>query len=147
MWHLRRIWEVADRTRRPSRSTNEIYEEPAFRHFLGLERRRAERRGQSLLLLLVEITSSTDHHAATAHERPVFQVLETCVRETDFLGWYQTARIAGAVLLQGDTAPTPAFCRAMGNRVTALLKARLPGDVATEVRVLQLAAKREEQHA
>jgi hypothetical protein len=144
MWRLRRIWKESDRGSRAPGLTSEVYEEPAFRHFLGLERRRAERRGRSLLLLLVDL-GHTAKPTATV-EQTVFEVLGTCVRETDFLGWYDAGRVAGAVLVQGDAAPTPAVCRSIGKRVAGLLKNGLDPDLAPEVRVLQL-PRREERHA
>ncbi|HEY8549365.1 MAG TPA: hypothetical protein VIL35_05355 [Vicinamibacterales bacterium] len=115
-----------------------------FRHFLALERERAERHGHSLLLLLVDLAPRT---LEPAHEQTVFDVLRTCVRESDFVGWYDTSRTAGAVLVQGTTTPTPAMCTAIGRRVEALLMERLPDGVASGVRVLQLEAQKKESHA
>jgi hypothetical protein len=147
MWDWQGRWEAHDRARQVPQSPHEIYDQSAFRHFLALERRRAERRGRSLVLLLVDMAPlPRGRRAAGTIEQTIFGILETCVRESDFLGWYTTARIAGAVLVQGDTPPPPDVCHAIGQRVTAMLKVRLPGDFGTEVRVLTLAAKREEQH-
>ena len=143
----RRIWEAHDTARRAPQSPHEIYDQSAFRHFLALERRRAERRGRSLVLLLVEMAPLPQgHRAAGTIESTIFGVLEQCVRESDFVGWYTTARIAGAVLVQGGTPPSQDVCHAIGKRVTTMLKVRLPADFATGVRVLTLAAEREEEH-
>ena len=68
------------------------------------------------------------------------------MRESDFVGWYEASRVAGAVLVQGDIAPSPAMCTDIGRRTASLLKERLPA-VAAEVKVLQLAATREKRHA
>ena len=60
MWSLGRVGQRVDRGSRNPRTELEIYEEAAFRHFLSLERRRAERRGRTLLLLLVDLNATYD---------------------------------------------------------------------------------------
>lgn len=145
MWHWGRQ-RADDVARRAPQQPRKVYEQPDFRHFLRLERKRAEHRGRSLVLVLVEMTPvpRSRRTAAAAHET-VFAALETCVRESDFLGWFETNRIAGAALIQGDAAPSAEICRVIGRRVDARLKDGLPAGVGTEVRVLMLAAGSEEQ--
>ena len=131
-----------------SSSVVEVYQEADFRYFLGIERQRAERRGRSLVLVLVKVgtirtpTSGTDAAAAIA-----FEVLGACVRESDFTGWYRQAEEAGAVLIQGDAPPAPETCREIGRRVSVLLAAALPKGAPIDVKVLQLDARKKAQHA
>jgi hypothetical protein len=120
----------------------EAYNEEAFRHFLGIERRRAERSGRSLLLLLVDIDGGPLREAAlrdTVAVR-VFSALNACVREVDFIGWYRASRVVGAVLTQGTGGPSPDVSQQIAKRVAEVLARRLPSQFASgiQVRVLQL---------
>jgi hypothetical protein len=121
----------------------EVYNETAFRHFLRLERRRAERLGRSVLLMLVDVRGD-ERPGGTALDQStadrIMGVLARCVREVDFVGWYRAQRIAGAVLAQGDGGPAPDVLHGIGARAAARLKRDLPQDVVerTQVRVLQL---------
>lgn len=120
----------------------EAYNEEAFRHFLTIERKRAERSGRSILLLLVEFKTERDGDslmdplAATK----LFSALTACVREIDFIGWYRSDRVAGAVLTQGPDAPAPDVSQQIGERVAQALSERLPSQVRhrIQVRILQL---------
>jgi hypothetical protein len=122
------------------------YDERAFRYFLSLERRRGERSGRSLLLLLVRLKGQPG--AVTRITPPMagrlFGGLWHCVREVDFIGWFREERIAGAVLTQGEQSPGPDVRRLIAGRVTDLLSERLTLDATQrlQVRVVQLAPSR-----
>lgn len=119
----------------------EAYNEQAFRHFLGVERRRAERAGRTLLLMLVDLERgpSGDVFPEGVASR-VFAAMTSCVREVDFIGWYRASRVAGAVLAQGADGPGPEVSEQIAGRMAAVLAGRVPAQVAQriQVRVLQL---------
>jgi hypothetical protein len=120
---------------------HQAYSEEAFRYFLGLERKRAERSGRSLLLLLVNLTADAEGGQNIPYPiaTKVFSGLSRCVRDIDFIGWYRAGRVAGAVLTQGINSPALEASDQIGQRVTGLLTKRLPEAVAArlQVRVLQ----------
>ena len=117
------------------------YSEEAFRYFLGLERKRADRSGRSLLLLLVNLTTdgNGDSGLTAAISARLFAGLSLCVRDVDFIGWYREGRVAGAVLTQGADSPALEASEQISQRVTEVLRKRLPGNIAQrlQVRVLQ----------
>lgn len=120
----------------------QAYNEEAFRHFLAVEGRRSERAGRGLLLLLLELKVERDGDSRFADglvDR-LFSVLNHCVREVDFIGWYRQGRIAGAVLTQGTAMPAIDVSTPIGERVAEALGERLPSSVASriQVRVLQM---------
>lgn len=123
----------------------EAYEEGAFRHFLTIERKRAERSGRSMLLLLVEFKAGRTGDSQIEGPAAVrlFSALTACVREIDFIGWYRSGRVAGAVLTQGPEAPTSEVSQQIGERVAQALSERLPAHVRhrIQVRILQLHSK------
>jgi hypothetical protein len=114
----------------------QAYNEAAFRHFLALDRRRAERSTRSLLLVFVTVRQSpaskvklTDATAAV-----LFSELGACVREVDFVGWYREGRVVAAVLTQGVNTPGEMRHRITERLVQALSK-RLSTDQARNLRV------------
>jgi hypothetical protein len=119
----------------------QAYNEQAFRHFLVVERKRAERAARSLLLLLVEVEAEGNESTTIGPflaER-MFAALHGCIREVDFIGWYRLHRIVGAVLTPGAGAGADS-CRQIGERAAAALAGHLPAHVSPgiRVRVLQL---------
>lgn len=120
----------------------EAYHEEAFRHFLTIERKRVERSGRSMLLLLVEFKADRDGDSLMDGwvATRLFSAMTACVREIDFIGWYRSDRVAGAVLTQGPEAPAPDVSQQIGERVAHALAERLPSHVRhrIQVRILQL---------
>ena len=148
MWSWRRTGTLSERLRRGSSPVVEVYQEAEFRYFLGIERRRAERRGRSLLLLLIDVGAiGAPRSRKDVVHATVFDVLGACVRESDFIGWYRGAEVAGAVLVQGDDLPTPETCREIGRYASTLLESALPAGTPVDVKVLQLDAPRKSHHA
>jgi hypothetical protein len=118
--------------------TGDAYEEQAFRHFLHLERERASAGGRKCLLLLVSLRRHPDRgtrEMARQIGSAVLTGLEESVREVDFIGWYRDRHVAGAVLTQGLDAPGDQTRGAIADRVKRTLSRRLPGDVASRLRV------------
>ena len=84
-----------------------VYNERAFLHFLSIELRRSERTGRPFALLLLDWNAqkglSTTMNSELAAR--LFSGLSLCLRETDFVGWYQEGTVAAAVLTSlGDTS-------------------------------------------
>jgi hypothetical protein len=121
---------------------DEAYSEHAFRYFLGLEGRRAERSGRSLLLMLVHLEPDTDGgpFIPAAIATKLFAGLSQCVRDVDFIGWYRHDQVAGAVLTQGPDSPGMDASEQIRNRVIDFLGQRLAAPVMSrlQVRVLQV---------
>jgi hypothetical protein len=120
------------------------YNEVAFRHFLTVDRRRAERSTRSLLLILVTVRHSPGASAklSDATAVAIFSGLGTCVREVDFVGWYREGHMPAAVLAQGVSArgEVPYW---IAERVLASLRARLSSGESSNlhVRVVRLGGR------
>jgi hypothetical protein len=114
----------------------EAYNEAAFHHFLGVETRRAERHDRAVVLVLVELETGVGFASiSSAVAIKLFSALAGCVREIDFTGWYRAGRTAGAVLIQDGCSVSPETSSALGSRVGAALRARLPRSIVTRVQV------------
>ena len=107
------------------------YNEPAFRYFLDLERKRARRTGRSLLLLLVHIDHLLpvgDGPGRDIVARRLFLSLRRSVRNVDFIGWFRTGRVAGAALTECarlDPEMRRAIRRRVGHALRPLGEARV----------------------
>jgi hypothetical protein len=115
------------------------YNEPAFGHFLAIERRRAEHSSRSILLVLVSLRSQPGRNdvVTSTTAAALFVGLGSAVREVDFVGWYREGRIAAAVLAQRATLPDEAPKR-IAARVARSLTGRTPDGVPVRVRVVCL---------
>lgn len=112
------------------------YNEIAFRHFLAIEQRRAERARRGLLLLLVNFKMSRTSRAPLGPRTSgqIFKVLGACVREVDFVGWHREGKVAGAVVGLSSGAPADVQ-RLLAERVGRALVAHLPAEQMMRLRV------------
>ena len=90
---------IADST---SRSPQALLPEWIFRRMLCLERKRAERSSRRLVLMLVESEAPLLQPIANK----ILEALDTCVRDTDIVGWYTERESVGVLFTEiaaGDT--------------------------------------------
>lgn len=116
--------------------TCRAYNEVAFRYFLEIERKRAERSIRPVLLMLVTLRRPSKRAPIAPPEifPKIFSVLGACVREVDFVGWYRENSVAAAVL--APSGPVTASVRHhLSARVLRALKERLSPDEAARVGV------------
>jgi hypothetical protein len=119
-----------------------VYNERAFQYFLAIERKRSERAGRPFALLLLDRKAPAGLGARidTALAARLFSGLSLCLRETDFIGWYQDGTVAAAVLTHlGDTSGTD-LTHHIRRRVNSVVFAGLPPEVAEDfaLRIYQL---------
>jgi hypothetical protein len=117
------------------------YNEQAFRYFLHLEWKHARRTGRSLLLLLVHLTPVAEERRRMldASAVAVFSALRGCLRSVDFVGWYRSDRVVGAVLTDCVNADAH-ILRLVRSRVSRAISERLrachPGVAHIHLRLL-----------
>lgn len=124
--------------------TGQAYNEAAFRHFLALERKRAERSARSFLLVLVAVLGEQGKTMGIPPRvaARLFSGLENCVREVDFVGWYREATVMGAVLTQGPGMAHPETSSRVVERMTTGLRKCIPVSMAERLQVRALQLKR-----
>ena len=115
--------------------SGQVYNEAAFRYFLAVDRKRAERLPRSILLVLVSVRQQPGRSRELSHAMAavVFAGLSSSVREVDFVGWFQEGRVAGAVLAQGVGGAD--LRGVITKRILAMLKQSLPADRAESLRL------------
>ena len=114
----------------------QAYNEAAFRYFLDADRRRVERSGRSIILVLASIRQSPGRSAPLPDATAValFAGLSAGVREVDFVGWYREGRVAGAVLPQA-IGPSRELRDLVSGRILTSLKKFLSADRVKNLRV------------
>ena len=131
--------------RLPSRHVCHVYNEAAFRHFLTVDRRRAQRSQRYLYLVLVSLRAGAGRSTALTNvaAATLFRGLSASVREVDFLGWFVEGRMAAAVLTQGLRTSAMGLAPVIAQRVVAEIQKRLsPADSQNlRVRVVRLGAR------
>ena len=102
------------------------HNEAAFRHFLGIELRRARRSGLPVLLVLVSIRASDGKSAplGAASASVIFAALGASTRDVDFVGWFRERRVAAAALIQ-CTTPAATIRDRIASRVSETLRGQL----------------------
>ena len=119
-----------------SGAAGQAYNQTAFRHFLAIERRRAERSGRPLFLVLVALSGNPAPNQLTgATAAAIFHALGETVREVDFVGWFREGAVAGAVLTQGGVMAAEPTRDVVAERVTRALQLHLPTPLARRLRV------------
>src|SRR6476661_482306 len=89
-----------DRFRSSGVLCHQVYNEDSFHSLLKNERRRSQRTGQSLKVLLAYVMT-TEGLTARMDINVAYKLLvglSRNLRDTDYLGWYRSGMIVGAVL-------------------------------------------------
>ncbi len=120
------------------------YNEDVFRYLLAVERERFDRSGRSFLLLLMAPAPQRGVQARIARPvaRTLFAGLRSCLRETDFIGWYHEERVAAAVLTDLGERTATDVGRRVGQTIGRALRENCSSDVTPgfQVRVYEHAA-------
>ena len=128
-----------------SRHICHVYNEAAFRHFLAVDRRRAQRSQRYLFLVLVSLRAGAGRRArlTNAAATVLFRGLNASVREVDFLGWFVEGQMPAAVLTQGLRTSAIGLADVIAQRVVTELQKRLsPSDSQNlRVRVVRLGGR------
>jgi hypothetical protein len=113
------------------------YDEETFLHLLAIEQARAERSNQRLRLLLVtlEPVPGKPTPFPTSSAARLFDGLRTLLRDTDIMGWYRQAQVAGAVLSASADGAGYETSGLIEQRVNEGLRKRLPSRTARSLRV------------
>jgi hypothetical protein len=128
---------------RGSTGTYQAYNEAAFRHFLALEVKRAERSGRVVLLLLISYgEAEAEGTMPSTVAAGIFGALSGSVRDVDFIGWYRTGRVIGAVLIQSGEVLSSTAAGRVNARIGGYLRQCLPARFGARIhlRVVHMAA-------
>ena len=116
------------------RGAGEPYTQAVFRHFLAVERKRAEQSQRPVLVALVSLHAGSQPQRISRVARArIFTGLARTVREVDFVGWYVQDYVAAAVLVQGTALGDVTM--SVEERVRRAVCGQLSGELHQSVRV------------
>lgn len=108
-----------------------VYDEPTFRYLRAVEQKRSKRSGSPFLVVLVDDGPSREKSREKmdpAAADDLFRRLSGCLRQTDFVGWYEDGRVAGAVLTElGKERPHGELPGLVGRRICDQLRSSSAG--------------------
>jgi len=111
-----------------------VLEEAAFARCLYLERRRAERNGRRMLLILMDGTAFAEGAGRAAVFHLISERLPETLRDTDVLGWHKNESILGLLLPNLELADE-ALIRTLVGKITALLQDALGPALAARMQL------------
>ena len=98
------------------------HDEQTFRYLLELEQRRSDRSGRSFALVLMTPETAEIRRIGPRAAAMIFSALSTCLRETDFVGWYEQGRCPAAVLTEISPTPGSEGRKAVHDKIVLLLE-------------------------
>ena len=114
-----------------STSDKTIFNVASFTRMLHVERKRTDRSKRPFLLLLLELKIDLRHQRQWRRSlvKNVMQSLQSCVRQTDMIGWYKHRTVIGIIFT--ELCPDESAIGTILERVNAALHARLtPAQIA-----------------
>lgn len=123
----------------------QVYNEAAFRRFLGTDLTRARKLHRSLLLVLISVCCQPGRPMALSHRASsaTFKGLTASVREVDFVGWFRDGTVAAALLASGPAAIDAAAVPGIVARIRTAIEPRLSDTSgALRIRTVRLGAAR-----
>jgi hypothetical protein len=112
-----------------------VYGEPAFHYFLDIERERSIRSSRPCVLLRVDLKDrqGVPTRMTRATGEQLFMALAQSMRDTDFIGWYEDQRVAGAVLTEVAEERQNEGIRRTLDRIRRRFETDFPVDVSSRL--------------
>jgi lipopolysaccharide/colanic/teichoic acid biosynthesis glycosyltransferase len=108
-----------------------MLDEAAFRKVISLERRRTERSRKPFVLMLLDLSSSSE----TLDRRQLWQALWASVRETDMVGWHKTDSVCGVIFTEINLDDRGVMIDSMTSRMDEVLHIYLGLEQLKRIRV------------
>jgi exopolysaccharide biosynthesis polyprenyl glycosylphosphotransferase len=126
---------ITETCRSSYRHSSELVTQDIFQRFLGWERKRAERSGKCVLLMLLNaekllMTKQSNKVLAT-----IVSALSSPTRETDILGWYERNAVLGIIFTELHKSDRDRLQNLMNAEVSARLRVNLNQEQADQIRI------------
>lgn len=126
---------ITETCRSSYRHSSELLTKDIFQRFLYWERKRAERSGKCVLLMLLNaekllVTKQSNRMLAT-----IMSALSSPTRETDILGWYERNAVLGIIFTELHKSDRDRLQNLMRAEVSARLRVNLNQEQADQIRI------------
>jgi lipopolysaccharide/colanic/teichoic acid biosynthesis glycosyltransferase len=102
----------------------DLVQQDEFRRLLSRERKRSERSGKQLLLMLVDGKAIPGHGEAPNFQR-IIRALGAAIRDTDIAGWFEAGGVIGVIFTELGKTDISLAVKAIQNKVMTQLEAAL----------------------
>ena len=113
----------------------EVLDEERFKRVLCRERKRAERSGESLLLLLFDLTDIVDREERAHAFAVVAEPIPGAIRQTDVCGWLKTSELLGIVFTDIARNAVKQAIQTVESKVRGCIKTKLLPSVYQRIRL------------
>ncbi len=117
------------------RRPQELFPEDLFQRMVWLERKRAERSGRCVLLMLVDAMRILLATQSTKVLSRIVSAVSAPTRDTDIVGWYEESCVVGVLFTEVEKRAVGRLQKLMAAEVVARLRAGLGEKAAEQVRI------------
>jgi exopolysaccharide biosynthesis polyprenyl glycosylphosphotransferase len=133
---LRELSSTITETCRSSyRHSSELLTQDIFRRFLCWERKRAERSGKCVLLMLLNAEKLLMTKQSNRVLTTIVSALSSPTRETDILGWYERHAVLGIIFTELHKSDRDRLQNLMRAEVSARLRVNLNQEQTDQIRI------------
>jgi exopolysaccharide biosynthesis polyprenyl glycosylphosphotransferase len=133
---LRELSGTSTETCRSSyRHSSELLTQDIFQRFLCWERKRAERSGKCVLLMLLNAEKLLTTKQSNKVLATIVSALSSPTRETDILGWYERNAVLGIIFTELHKSDRDRLQNLMTAEVSARLRVNLNQEQAHQIRI------------
>ena len=126
---------ITETCRSSYRHSSELLTQDMFQRFLCWERKRAERSGKCVLLMLLNAEKLLVTKQSNKVLAPIVSALSSPTRETDILGWYERNAVLGIIFTELHKSDRDRLQNLMSAEVSARLRVNLNQEQADQIRI------------
>jgi exopolysaccharide biosynthesis polyprenyl glycosylphosphotransferase len=119
----------------PVEQSQDILDEEKFKRVLCRERKRAERSGESMLLLLFDLTDIVDREERAHVFAVVAEPIPCAIRQTDVCGWLKSSELLGIIFTDIARHAVKQAVQTVESKVRGCIKAKLFASVYQRLRI------------
>jgi len=126
---------ITETCRSSYRHSSELLTQDMFQRFLCWERKRAERSGKCVLLMLLSAENLFVTKQSNKVLASIVSALSSPTRETDILGWYERNAVLGIIFTELHQSDRDRLQNLMNAEVSARLRVNLNQEQADQIRI------------
>jgi exopolysaccharide biosynthesis polyprenyl glycosylphosphotransferase len=126
---------IRETCRASYRHSSELLNQDMFQRFLSWERKRAERSGKCVLLMLLNAKKLLVTKQSNRVLANTVSALSSPTRETDILGWYERNAVVGIIFTELHKSDRDRLQNLMSAEVSARLRANLTEEQVDQIQI------------
>ena len=104
-----------------------------FRTLLTLERRRAQRSGQTFILMLLDGTLLDEKKLTAGFAEKLVGAVSSAIRESDIIGWYEQGKVLGVIFTELSQIENLPVADVLEHKIQKAFKENLDRSVASKI--------------